>query len=270
MTTLDDAGRRLSGSPAFRGFARAGLAARGFVYLLIGWLSIQIALGHGGRQADRNGALQTVSRSPGGSALLWLLVAGFAGLALFRFVEAWYGRAGRNGRSTGARLQSLGGGICYAAVCGATAGFAVGTNRSQSDNTESKDFTWRAMHDLPAGRWLVLVVGLVFVASGVLLCRSVLRRRFMEALDTDENAVMLLGVVGGCARALVFAAIGVFLCYAAVTFDPGKAQGVDGTLREFADTPAGPWLLVLVGLGLVAFGAFSFCEARWHRLIHPY
>jgi hypothetical protein len=58
----------------------------------------------------------------------------------------------------------------------------------------------------------------------------------------------------------------VFFVYAAVTFDPGKAKGVDGTLRQFARTPAGPWLLVLVALGLIVFGVYSFCEARWRKV----
>jgi len=33
-----------------------------------------------------------------------------------------------------------------------------------------------------------------------------------------------------------------------------------------ASTPLGPWLLVLVAIGLIMFGLFSFCQARWRRL----
>jgi hypothetical protein len=41
---------------------------------------------------------------------------------------------------------------------------------------------------------------------------------------------------------------------------------MDATLRSFAQTPVGPWLLVLIALGLMLFGAFSFASARWRRL----
>jgi hypothetical protein len=31
-------------------------------------------------------------------------------------------------------------------------------------------------------------------------------------------------------------------------------------------TPLGPWLLVLVATGLIMFGLFSLCQAKWERL----
>jgi Domain of Unknown Function (DUF1206) len=51
-----------------------------------------------------------------------------------------------------------------------------------------------------------------------------------------------------------------------VTFDPARARGIDGTLRAFAAAPAGPVVLILMAVGLAAFGCYSFCEARWRRL----
>jgi len=63
-----------------------------------------------------------------------------------------------------------------------------------------------------------------------------------------------------------FELAGVFLTSAAVQFSPDKAEGIDGTLRTLAHTPLGPWLLVLVAAGLVAFGLFSWTEARWRRV----
>ena len=33
--------------------------------------------------------------------------------------------------------------------------------------------------------------------------------------------------------------------------------------------PAGPWILIAVALGFVAFGAFSFIEARFRRIRPP-
>jgi hypothetical protein len=75
-----------------------------------------------------------------------------------------------------------------------------------------------------------------------------------------------LGLVGGIARGVVVALAGVFLIIASMRFSPSKAEGIDGTLRAFAHTPLGPVLLVVVALGLVAFGLFSCCEARWRRV----
>jgi Domain of Unknown Function (DUF1206) len=44
-------------------------------------------------------------------------------------------------------------------------------------------------------------------------------------------------------------------------------RSVDGVLRSSAQTPVGPWLLVLVALGMIAFGILSFFEAKWHRTL---
>ena len=60
--------------------------------------------------------------------------------------------------------------------------------------------------------------------------------------------------------------IGVLLTTAAVQYDPKQARGVDGALRALRDTPLGPWLLAAVAVGLVMFGIFGFCEARWREL----
>jgi hypothetical protein len=67
---------------------------------------------------------------------------------------------------------------------------------------------------------------------------------------------------------VVFGVADVFLVAAAVSFDPKKAQGLDGSLRKIATTPLGSWLLVAVALGLAIFVVYSCCEARW-RVIRP-
>jgi hypothetical protein len=266
------AGRRVASSGPFRAFASAGLVARGVIYLIVGVLAIEVAVGRSGQEADRQGALRTVAGTPFGTVLLWLLVIGFAGLTLLWLSEAVYGQPYRGGDTATMRLASLGRGIFYGAFCAGCVMFIAGPGRQSSGDQESQDLTATVMRDLPAGRWLVLLVGLVLVAGGIVVAVRGLRTRFEQALDTHKEsrpvrlAVRALGVVGQAARALVCAAAGVFLGYAAITYDPAKAKGVDGTLREFARTSAGPFLLVLVASGLIVFGLYSFCEARWRRV----
>jgi hypothetical protein len=56
---------------------------------------------------------------------------------------------------------------------------------------------------------------------------------------------------------------GVFVTEAALTFDPKKARGIDVTLKSFAHTAAGPWLLVLVAAGLLAYGFYALAQATY-------
>ena len=64
----------------------------------------------------------------------------------------------------------------------------------------------------------------------------------------------------------MFLTAGVFLIDAAVDAQPQQAKGLDSSLRALAATPLGPWVLVLVAIGLIMFGLFSCCEAKWARL----
>ena len=40
----------------------------------------------------------------------------------------------------------------------------------------------------------------------------------------------------------------------------------DDTLRTFRETPAGPWLLAAVAVGLALFGLFSGAMSRWREV----
>jgi len=98
------------------------------------------------------------------------------------------------------------------------------------------------------------------------------RARFKKDLLLSQlgkrmrQAVGWLGRIGGIARGIVSATAGVFLVVAAVTAQPGQAKGIDSSLRALAATPGGRWLLALVAAGLVMFGLYSCCEARWRRV----
>jgi hypothetical protein len=244
------------------------LVARGVNYVLVGLLAVQIGLGTGSAEADRSGALHAVAKHTGGTFVLWLLAVGFAGLAIWRFAEAAYGQAGPKGHKPAKRLASLARGVFYGVVCAGVVGFLLGTGGPSSSNSQSKDITAQFMSQA-GGRWLILLAGLVVVAAGIAMAVGALRKTFVKHLRLarmsrrTREVVETLGTVGSTARAVVFAVVGVFLVVAAVTFDPAQAQGLDGGLRKLATTPLGPWLLVAVALGLVTFGIYSCCEARW-------
>ena len=261
-------GREVASSRWMRGLARAGLLARGVNYLLVGSLAVQIALGSRGTQADTTGALRAVARHPGGIVVLWLLAAGFAGLALWRLAETVYGQAVPGGQAAPKRLASLALGVLYGGICGLVVDFILGVGGSTSSDTESKSFTARLLAR-SGGQVLVAVAGVAAAAVGAGVVVYGLRRTFAIYLRTAQmsaparKVVEGLGVAGYVTRGVVFCVAGALLIDAAVSFDPQKAQGLDGSLRKTAATPLGPWLLVAIALGLVIFGLYSWCEARW-------
>jgi hypothetical protein len=260
------ASKRAASSPVMHALARTGLAARGVLYVIIGWLAVQIAFGHARQQADRTGALHALAGTGLGEVLLWLLVIGFAGLALWRLAEAVYGTPG----SASSRLAALGRAAVYAVTAYGTLRFALGKGAPQSSDQQSVDLTADVMKH-PGGQVIVVIVGLALIGGGMYVGYQAWRRKFLGDLRTGgmsartRRIVTWLGVAGGIARGIVFATAGVFLVIAAVHAQPGQAKGVDSSLRALAATPLGPWLLVLVAIGLIMFGVYSCCQARWFR-----
>lgn len=263
------AARRSAENESLTAAGRAGFVARGFVYVLIGALALQIALGGGGEQADRQGALAQVAAQPFGTVMLWALVVGFGCMALWRGSRAALTRGPR--RKAASRALEGGRAVFYAFVCWATASYAAGGGQGSSGDAKSQDWTASALK-LPYGRFLVGAGGCVLIGIGAVLAVRAMQRRFLRQLDLGSltgrtrKIVTGLGVVGGVARGAVFVAAGIFILVAAVRFDPDEAKGVDATLRSFTETPAGPWLLVIVATGLILFGIFSWASARWRRL----
>ncbi|WP_411152874.1 DUF1206 domain-containing protein [Streptomyces sp. A30] len=263
--------RRVAKGSAGEGAARAGLTARGVIYLLVGVLALQIAFGDGKRQADRGGALAELADQPFGAALLWALGIGLVGMALWRLSEVLFGSVGPDGRKARKRLLSAVRCAFYTFVAYSVISFAAGSGGSGSSDEQSKDVTARLL-EVPAGQWLVGGAGAGIAVAGVWIAVRAALRKYHDKLRLGQMSlrtrrlVDVTGVAGGVARGAVFAVAGAFAVRAAVDYDADRAKGLDDTLRSFADTPLGPWLLVCVAAGLVLFGVFSFAMARWRRV----
>jgi hypothetical protein len=266
--TAHGAARQAANSGAVDKAARLGFLAKGLVYLLIGVLACQVALGDSAK-ADQQGALRSVADTPGGGVVLWLMVLGFLGYALWRFSEAAWGRRDEpdERKRTLKRIGSAANGLVYLAfgvlaLRTVTAGSSGGGSRSLT----AKVLGW------PGGEILVIVAGLVVIAVAVGLTVRGLRTDFKKHLDTGAmsrrtfDAVHRLGQIGYIARGAVFALVGVLVIKAALDHQPGKAAGFDVALKSLAAAPFGKGLLFAAALGLVCFGAYCVAEARYRRL----
>ncbi len=260
--------RRASESPAAKALARIGLAARGVIYILIGWLAIEVALGHGAQRPSQQGALHLLAGTSYGLVTLWLLGIGFVGYSLWRLSEAAFGVTGE-GMAAGPRVKSLVRAIVYAFL--AYLAFAVISGAAGNQTRKQQDLTATVMRH-SGGRWLVGLVGLVILVVGLMLAAEGVRRTFMKYLRTRQMShrtrvlVERLGMIGTTARGLVFAVVGALIVDTAVTFNPKKSGGLDKALLTLRHQPLGEFLLLIVALGVFIFGVYGLCEARWRRV----
>lgn len=260
--------RRASASQPAHILARAGLTARGVIYLLIGWVAILVAVGKTAQEADQRGALQLLSGQPYGLVSLWLLWIGFAAYALWRLSEAAFGVT-VDGKGAGPRLKSLARAVVYASLAVTTFSVINGARRSQSG--QQQDWTAKVMSH-PGGRWAVGLADAVIVVVGAIIVLDGVKRKFVKYLRTGEmsprtrRVVEWIGVIGTVARGLVFALIGALLIEAAIRYQPVKAGGLDTALKTLRDQPYGEFALIAAALGLIIFGVYGLCEARWRKV----
>src|SRR5262249_46858579 len=131
--------------------------------------------------------------------------------------------------------------------------------------------TANLMHHTP-GRVLVGIIGLVIVGCAIILVIEGARKKFMRYLQTarmsprTRRVVEVLGTTGTIVRGLVFALVGVLVIDAAVTHKASESGGIDKALLTLRGAPLGELLLLLAALGLVIFGVYGLCEARWRRV----
>jgi hypothetical protein len=250
---------------------RIGLVAKGVSYALIGVLALQIPLGEGGQAADRQGVLRQLATESWGAAALWALAVGFAAYAAWRLVDALLDRQneGTDPKSLAKRAKSFVSGVIY--LASAVLAVSLVTSSSTSTGGDEKAETAKVL-DWPAGRWIVLAVGVGLLAEGAYNLYRAATRKFRERLKEHEMQGAVRpwaigsGVLGHAARGVVFGLVGVFLAKAAIEYDPTEAIGIDGALLKVADASYGTLLLGLVAAGLVAYAVYCLVEARYRRI----
>ena len=256
------------------GFARVGYAAKGVVYLIIGFLAAKLALGQGGAATDQRGALHTIYDEPSGKFLLLVVAIGLLAFALWSFIQAIYDTEGKGSKAKGiiARIGYAAVGIAYAVLAFGAYQIATRTGSGgKSSSTSTQDATAKLLQ-LPFGVPLVVIVGLVVLGVAFYLFATAYKAKFQNTLNLAtlsaqvKKAVIFLGRLGYGALGVVFTIIGFFMIVAAVQFNAQQAKGLDTALGELLQLPFGRVLLGIVALGLIAYGVYSFVEARYRRL----
>jgi hypothetical protein len=259
----------VSRKDAFASLARPGLIARGVVYGVIGVLAIKVAVGSAGSAPNQQGALQTIARQPFGKVLLIALAVGLAGYAGWRLVRAATGRGAEERDSGLKRLAAAGSALAYGALFVVAVKVLAGSASGSSSNPSKAT---AGVMGWSGGPVIVGLAGTVLIGVGLYQGYRALARKFLDEANTDQmsrpvkRAYEVLGIFGHLARMVVFGLTGYGLLRAAIEFDPHKAVGLDGALRELADHSHGPLLLGIVAAGLMGFALFSTAEARFRRV----
>jgi hypothetical protein len=263
-----DAVEAASNTKALDVVARSGFAVMALLHIVIGAITIALALGQPG-QAEPTGAIEQLAANPWGPAVMWAGLVGCAGLALWQLSEATL-RARRlpPGQRLGKLISSGFLAVAYGSVGLTFAGFAVGMRGDSGDST--KDFS-TALLQSPLGIPALIGLGLTVIGVGIYFIVKGVRKKFKEELHHFEGSrrghlISALGVAGHVAKGVALILAGLLFVVAAAKNQPGESTGRDGSLKALLGHPAGPYLLMAIAAGLISYGMFALVRARFGRM----
>lgn len=255
--------------------ARVGYGARGFVYLSVGLLTLSAALIHRGDAVGTKGAFGWMSNQPFGRVWLILLALGLLSFATWRLLQAICD-ADREGRSLHAirtRISQGFSGLGYLALSVSVMQVVIRAYRDMERVGAAENKEKAAMLlDLPFGAWLLTGVGLAILGVGVANIVRAVREDFTEYLSCSEKVCRRLAPVaraGYAARGMAYLPLGVIVALAGLRSQPREVTSFGLALEALERQPTGSIILSVTAAGLVAFGAFSFVEARFRRIRPP-
>ena len=244
---------------------RAGYAARGVVYILIGWIALMAAW-RGGDAEGARGALSSLTDESWGMALLWAVGIGFFCYAAWRLICAWMDldRHGSDGKGMVARAALVVTAVVHAGLGIYAIRLAYGTGGGSRDGESEQRWTAWLMSQ-PFGRWLVIAVGLAVIGAGIYYAWKGISERYKERLRYTPTVDRLdtFCKFGFVAYGVVIAIVGGFLLWAGWTSDPSEAGGLEQAFATVHGAAFGRVLLAILGVGVMAFAVENFVEAAY-------
>jgi hypothetical protein len=257
-------------APWVERLARVGYAAKALLYITVGYLASQAALGTGGRVTDTRGALRMVHDVSYGRVLLFIVALGLLGYALWRLVEAVVDpeRRGKQWKGLAVRAGFLVRGLFHAGL--AVTAFRLALHQgSGAAGNQTRRWTARAF-DVPGGELVVGLAAAYIAGYGIYQFYRAwspkMRRHLQLSELPEELRRWVLGVsrFGIAARGFVFCLIGFFLIRATLHHDAAEAGGLRESLHTLASW--GRWPFIVVATGLVAYGVYELVNARYRRI----
>ena len=253
--------------------ARAGYAARGLVFLIVGYFAFRAAFATG-EAMDTEDAIEVIAGSGFGALLLGAMVIALAAFCGWRLIQVLMDV---DNHGTDAKGLFVRAGLAISAFSyGALAIFAVtmliGSGSSGGGGGGGKQSVIAYAYEQGYGVWLTYLIAAGMAAAAIAHIVKAVKAGFEKYMAIPQDRRWLLKPVcqfGLIARAVTFVVIAGLLVTGAAGYSSGDTPGLDAALQEISGWSFGWLFLSLTGLGLIAFGIYSIAEAIYRRINMP-
>lgn len=249
-------------SEKFSWLVRLGYAARGLVYILLGYLALGTT-----REAEGGGeaVFDLLQEVPLGTPLLWVMAIGLLGYAAYKFLCAIADieNRGRDAKGSAKRIGDFASGVAHSFLAYAAYEFAAGTQRAANDGSGERA---GSVLQWELGGLVIGLIGLGFLIGAAMQAKTAVTAHFMHRVSPRApTGIEMVGRAGHAARAVVFAIIGWSLMQSAWFSSESQVKGLGEAILSLREMGT---LYTLVAIGLLLFGVFSLVTARYRIIPH--
>lgn len=250
--------------------ARAGLIAKGIVYLLLGAIAFMAAFELGrsaGDSVSHESAFSSIEDLPGGKALLYVLAAGLFSYTAWRMNQAFMDTNNEKIKMS-TRARYFFSGVAYLLLTISVVRFAM---HEPGKGGDDKQQMAADMMSQPFGSWMVIAAGIILGTIGIYQVYYGLSEKYKKHVrsidihDTTSSFLVAAGKVGYVARGIVWLLLSYMLLNAGFSHNSSEAGDTGKAFRLLESGTMGSYLAGAVGLGLIAYGLFSFIRARYEK-----
>jgi hypothetical protein len=241
--------------------ASFGYAARGTLYVIIGGLALLDGLGMGGSSTGSKGALRTIADQPFGKILLAVMTVGLIGYAGWRAIQAIFDadNYGTDGKGLAIRGGLLVSSITHASLSVWTTSLILtGSGSGSGQGSGWQSSSWAS--------YVYLAIGIAVIGAGISFVIKGLKEKFKEHMTLPKSWMVTVSKAGLVARGIVWFVMGGLFLDAFWGSRGENMKGVGDTLHQIESSTFGSILLIVVSVGLILFGVYSFLQSKFREI----
>ncbi|WP_091866508.1 DUF1206 domain-containing protein [Pricia antarctica] len=246
--------------------ARTGYVSKGLVYAITGALAFGAAVGLGGSSEGKLGVLKFLQKQPFGNVLLGIVGLGLLCYAFWRFFQSIKDpeNIGDNARGMGKRIGFFFSGLVYLGL----GGYAIYQIFKPSAGSGGSKSGMLPPEYLP---YIFYAIAIGLATKAIFQFVKAYKGEFLTKFHLDamsnintRKTIKWLGYAGMVARGIVVGIVAYFFFRAASSAGSEEMKGTEEAF-SFLRQSSGPWLMGLVALGLICYGAYMFIMAGYRK-----